>query len=179
MPAASAVPSRLAALHYSLAYLGAHLAFMPLLVLLVPRRIELLAPGQSAEWLSWVLLADHFPDHTKGRMGGIMTAALPLSSPSVVLVGWLFPHDGAGAFVFAGALAVACFLPLLLDWWLGQACCPATTIRRCPSRRGCRATSPSPGAASWRCNWAPHSHRATSISTSLPCLPRGERRPRC
>ncbi|MEO5706424.1 MAG: MFS transporter [Alteraurantiacibacter sp.] len=192
----SPVPSRMAALHYGLAYLGVHMAFMPLLVLLVPRRIELLAPGQSAELLSWVLLAgacaagagnmlaghlgdrwlehhgnrrglvaigvvllaasygllamsgtfsglltsivvyqlalncafaplgallaDHFPDHTKGRMGGIMTAALPLSSLSVVLVGWLFPQDGAGAFVFAGALAVACFVPLLIDWRLGE-----------------------------------------------------------
>jgi MFS family permease len=183
--------------HYGLAYLGAHLAFMPLLVLLVPRRVALLAPDQTAEMLSWLLLAgacaagagnlvaghvsdrwlrahgnrrrlvatgvallaasygllavaqtlgtmmaaiivyqlalncafaplgallaDHFPDHTKGRMGGIMNAALPLSSLAVVMVGWLFPHDGPPAFLFAGALAVACFLPLVVDWRLGDA----------------------------------------------------------
>ena len=67
------------------------------------------------------LLTDHFPDHTKGRMAGIMNAALPLSSLSVVVVGWLFPQDGVAAFLFAGLLAVACFLPLLADWRLGKA----------------------------------------------------------
>lgn len=189
-------PSRIAVLHYGMAYLGAHLAFMPLLVLLVPRRVALLAPDKSAETLSWLLLAgacaagagnllaghvsdrwllrhgnrrqlvaigvaalaasygllamaqtlgsliaaiiayqlalncafaplgallaDHFPDHTKGRMAGIMNAALPLSSLSVVVIGGLFPQDGAAAFLFAGALAVACFLPLLVYWRLGN-----------------------------------------------------------
>ncbi len=205
----AATPSRMAALQYGLAYLGVYLAFMPLLVLLVPRRIELLAPEDSAAALSWVLLAgacaagagnllaghisdgwlarhgtrrglvaigvalltasygllaladslsgllaaivayqlalncafaplgallaDHFPDHTKGRMGGIMTAALPLSSLSVVLVGWLFPTDGATAFLFAGAMAVACFLPLLLSWRLGPGLAQATGAGRSDS----------------------------------------------
>lgn len=204
VPAARPAPSRLAAAHYGLAYLGAHLAFMPLLVLLVPRRVALLAPDHTAEALSWLLLVgacaagagnllaghasdrwllrhgnrrrlvatgvallaasygllamaqtlgtmmaaiiayqlalncafaplgallvDHFPDHTKGRMGGIMNAALPLSSLAVVVVGWLFPHDGPAAFLFAGALAVACFLPLVLDWRLGTALAAPTEV---------------------------------------------------
>lgn len=203
VPVARPAPSRVAVAHYGLAYLGAHLAFMPLLVLLVPRRVALLAPDQTAEALSWLLLVgacaagagnllaghvsdrwllrygnrhrlvatgvallaasygmlavshtlatmtaaiivyqlalncafaplgallvDHFPDHTKGRMGGIMNAALPLSSLAVVVVGWLFPHDGPAAFLFAGALAVACFLPLVVDWRLGAAL-PAPTV---------------------------------------------------
>ena len=41
---------------YGLAFLGAHLAFMPLMVLLLPRRVEALAPEGTAEFLSWLLL---------------------------------------------------------------------------------------------------------------------------
>ncbi len=188
---------RTAMARYGLAYLGAHLAFMPLLVLLVPRRVESLAPGNAGEWLSWLLLcgacvaglahilaghasdrwlerhgrrrgmiaigavvlagsyivlsiaqsfaglmtaillfqlalniafaplgallADHFPHSQKGQMGGLMNAALPASSLAVVLVGWLFPQDGNSAFLFTGALACACLLPLLVNWGLGSA----------------------------------------------------------
>lgn len=41
---------------YGLALFGVHLAFMPLLVLLLPRRVELLAGSDAATALSWILL---------------------------------------------------------------------------------------------------------------------------
>lgn len=41
---------------YGLAFLGAHLAFMPLLVLLLPRRVEALFPDDAAVLLSLLLL---------------------------------------------------------------------------------------------------------------------------
>ncbi len=41
---------------YGLAWIGAHLAFMPLLVLLLPRRVEALAEGDPAAALSRILL---------------------------------------------------------------------------------------------------------------------------
>lgn len=41
---------------FPLAYLGAHIAFMPLLVFLLPRRVEALVGPQSAVVLSWLLL---------------------------------------------------------------------------------------------------------------------------
>lgn len=41
---------------YGLAWIGAHLAFMPLLVLLLPRRVEALADGDAAIALSRILL---------------------------------------------------------------------------------------------------------------------------
>lgn len=41
---------------YGLAFLGAHLAFMPLLVLLLPRRVEALFPNDAAVFLSLLLL---------------------------------------------------------------------------------------------------------------------------
>lgn len=54
------VISRSAVWTYGLAFLGAHLAFMPLLVLLLPRRVEALAaagaPASAAVMLSWLLL---------------------------------------------------------------------------------------------------------------------------
>lgn len=53
-PASTA--SRAAFWLYGLAFLGAHLAFMPLMVLLLPRRVEALAPQAAAEFLSWLLL---------------------------------------------------------------------------------------------------------------------------
>lgn len=194
MLATTPLPRR-AAVQYGIAFLGAHLAFMPLLVLLLPRRVESIAPQSANELLSWLLLcgaamaalahilaghasdrwierngnrrglivigtaalavaylllsqagsfglilaaillfqlalniafaplgallADHFADEHKGRMGALMNAALPASSLSVVLVGWLFPEDGAPAFIFTGVLALSCFLPLLANWNLG------------------------------------------------------------
>lgn len=200
-------PPVLAIIQYGLAYLGVHLAFMPLLVLLVPRRVEALGTGDAAAMVSWLLLAgaivagashiaaghasdrwlarygtrrgliaigagllaltygalawagsfaallvgialfqcalnfafaplgallaDHFPDRSKGLMAGIMHAAMPASTLAVVLVGRLFPQDGPGGFLFAGGLSVACFAPLLLAWRLGRvaASAPADPAR--------------------------------------------------
>ncbi|MEM7702389.1 MAG: MFS transporter [Pseudomonadota bacterium] len=180
---------------YPLAFLGAHLAFMPLFVLLLPRRVEALAPESTATALSWLLLtgglvagianvsagaigdrwiirfgnrrgliaigagmlvgaylvfafastlpelfgaliffqlslnccfsplgallADHFPDAVKGRLGGLLTAALPASSLLVLPIAWLFPEDSPGAFVLIGGLILVCVLPLLTMWSLG------------------------------------------------------------
>ncbi|MGB7373063.1 MFS transporter [Pontixanthobacter sp.] len=42
---------------YVLALFGAHMAFLPLLVLVLPRRIEMLAGADAVAALSWVLLA--------------------------------------------------------------------------------------------------------------------------
>ncbi|WP_249698872.1 MFS transporter [Altererythrobacter sp. KTW20L] len=50
-------PPVLAIAQYGLAYLGVHLAFMPLLVLLVPRRVEALGTGDAATMVSWLLLS--------------------------------------------------------------------------------------------------------------------------
>ncbi len=181
---------------YGLAYLGVHLAFIPLLVLLLPRRVESIAPDDVTGTLSWllllgaivagaahilagilsdrwivnkpnrrgliaigtaalglsyvflafaqdflklflalvffqaalncafsplgVLLTDHFPDRLKGRMGGIMNAALPAASLTVVLLGWYFPSDGPEAVLLTGILALVCIAPLLLFWPLGD-----------------------------------------------------------
>ena len=41
---------------YALANLGAHVGFMPLVILLLPRRVEALAPLAKVELLSWLLL---------------------------------------------------------------------------------------------------------------------------
>jgi MFS family permease len=181
---------------YGLAFLGAHLAFIPLFVLLLPRRVESIAPDDVTGALSWllllgavvagvahilagvlsdrwilhnpnrrgliaigvialglsyvllayaesfielliallvfqaalncafsplgVLLTDHFPDRLKGRMGGLMNAALPAASLTVVLVGWYFPSDGPEAVLLTGLIALACIAPLLLFWPLGD-----------------------------------------------------------
>lgn len=185
-----------AMVQYGLAYLGVHLAFMPLLVLLVPRRMEVVAAEEATAMLSWLLLAgavvagatnlvaghagdgwlarhgtrrgligigvallglsyiglavaesfaamlvaigafqaalncvfaplgallaDHFPHERKGLMGAIMHGAMPASTLAVVAVGVTFPVDTPLAFVSAGALSIACFLPLLMSWKLGS-----------------------------------------------------------
>lgn len=192
-----AAPSRTLIWTYGLAFLGAHLAFMPLLVLLLPRRIEALAGGEAATILSWLLLtgavvagaanilagalgdrwfdrfgnrrgliaigvgllagayvgfalaadiaslfaaliyfqlalnccfaplgallADHIANAHKGRMGGLMNAALPTSTLIVVPIAWVFPVDDPGVFLVVGALCVACMLPLLISWQFGPA----------------------------------------------------------
>lgn len=41
---------------YALANLGAHVGFLPLIILLLPRRVEALAPDGKIELLSWLLL---------------------------------------------------------------------------------------------------------------------------
>lgn len=189
---------------YTLAVLGIYLAFMPVLVLLIPRRIEAFAPENAAVLLSWVLLAgavmaaaahilaghlsdrwlarhgnrrglaalgagmlgacylllafansfaamlaailafqlalnfafaplgalltDHFPDRQKGRMSGLMNAALPASNLAVVAVGIGFAQDSAAAFLVTGTVAVACILPLLIFWPLGTLHLPAQSV---------------------------------------------------
>lgn len=191
-------------LTFPLAYLGVHLAFMPVIVLLLPRRVEALATGQAAWVLSWLLLtgamvagianvlaghlsdrwmrrhgnrrglialgcaalmvsfawlalagtvsalasafvvfqltlnlafaplgallSDHVPDTDKGRVAGLLNAALPLSSGGVVLLAWLYPQDSAAAF-FVNALMVAgCTAPLLIKWDFEQGAAPAHTL---------------------------------------------------
>ena len=79
---------------YVLAILGAHLAFMPLFALLLPRRVNDIAPGSAVAVLSWLLLvggivasvahiaAGKLSDHWFARVGqrrglvGIGTAAV-------------------------------------------------------------------------------------------------------
>ena len=194
---------------YALAFLGAHLAFMPLFVLLLPRRVEAIAPDDTGTWLSWLLLtggivagianvtagaigdrwlyhfgnrrgliaigagllafaysflalagsvaqliaamiffqialnccfsplgallADHFPDEVKGRLGGLMTASLPASTLLVLPIAWLFPADGAAAFIFTGFVVVASLLPLLVFWTLGAVIEPSGANGRAPT----------------------------------------------
>lgn len=196
--------SRAAIALYTLAVMGVYLAFMPVLVLLIPRRIESFAPENAAVLLSWVLLAgavmaaaahilaghisdrwlarhgnrrglaalgagmlgasylllafansfaamlaailafqlalnfafaplgalltDHFPDRQKGRVSGLMNAALPASNLAVVAVGIGFAQDNAAAFLVTGAVAVACILPLLIFWPLGALHLPAQSV---------------------------------------------------
>jgi MFS family permease len=180
---------------YALAFFGAHVGFMPLLVLLLPRRVEALGSGNPAEMLSWLLLsggvtaslghiiAGHWSDHwkarwgsrrgliaigmtalvlaylglaqaktfvallamivafqlslnvmfaplgalladyisneRKGRVAGMMNAALPLSYAVISLIAWLFPQDGTTAFLLVAAILPVTVLPLLLSWPFG------------------------------------------------------------
>ncbi len=177
---------------YALAFLGAHLAFMPLLVLLLPRRVAAFADGAAVTTLGWLLLggaivasfahlaagwwsdrwfaragnrrvplalglvatlvalsafalattpitvalaiagfqlalnlmfaplgallADYIDDERKGRVAGMLNAALPLSNMGVALLAWLFPVDSGLAFVLAAALVALCVLPLVITW---------------------------------------------------------------
>lgn len=181
---------------YGLAFIGVHLGFMPLFVLLLPRRVEAVAPDEAAVLLSlllftggvvaglahiiagalsdrWmakfgnrrgliaigaallfaayvgfaiaetkatlfaaivffqialnsclaplgVLLADHFPDEVKGQLSGLGNAALPAATLFVVPMTWAFPEDESRAFLIVGGAAVACMLPLLITWSLGD-----------------------------------------------------------
>lgn len=61
-------PSRILIATYGLACLGVHLAFMPLLVLLLPRRVETLAGDEAATMLSALLL-------TGGGVAGLANIA--------------------------------------------------------------------------------------------------------
>ena len=175
---------------YVLALLGAHLAFMPLFALLLPRRVNDIAPGSAVATLSWLLLVggivasvahiaagklsdhwcarfgqrrglvaigtaavvgayalfawatdvwslfaaiiifqlalnlmfaplgamltDHIADERKGRVAAMMNSALPLSAIGTSLAAALFPIDGAGGFLFVGALSAGAALPLIL-----------------------------------------------------------------
>lgn len=61
VPSGKAIPdrpvSRWGAIAFPLASLGAHLAFIPLLVFLLPRRVETIAGPEAPLLLSWLLLA--------------------------------------------------------------------------------------------------------------------------
>lgn len=172
------------------------MGFMPLFILLLPRRVETLSPDDAASWLSWflligsivagfanmgagaigdrwvakfgnrrgliaigavlllpaylwlaladdfpgllaaiifyqialnfafsplgALLADHFPDAIKGRLGGLMITAHPASTLLILPIAWLFPADDSWAFLFTGGVVVLCMLPLIVFWRLGQ-----------------------------------------------------------
>ena len=185
-PEATALAER----SYGLALLGAHLAFMPLFALLLPRRVYDIAPGSAVAMLSWLLLVggivasvahiaagklsdhwfsrfgqrrglvaigaaavvgayagfawatdlrslmvamvifqlalnlmfaplgamltDHVADERKGRVAAMMNSALPLSAIGTALAAALFPVDGAGGFLFVGALSTCAALPLIL-----------------------------------------------------------------
>jgi MFS family permease len=65
------------------------------------------------------LLADHFPDEVKGRLGGLLTAALPTSTLLVVPAALFFPEDGFLPFLLIGGVVIGCQLPLLAIWGLG------------------------------------------------------------
>lgn len=186
---------------YALAFLGAHLSFMPLLVLLLPRRVAAIAsdPVVSLSWLlllggltaslgniaaghwsdRWLvrhgsrrglvalgscatvialagfaaarsvpglavavvafqlalnlmfapltaLLADYVEHGRKGRVSGMLNAALPLSNVGIAGLAWLYPDDSDGAFLIATLVVAACIAPLALFWPFGRAVEPGT-----------------------------------------------------
>lgn len=194
---------------YALAIFGVHLGFIPLFILLLPRRVEAIAPAATVETLSWILLvggivaglahivaghvsdgwyerhgsrrgliaigaallgasyvalafatnvatlfgatiflqialncafaplgallADHFDDRVKGRMAGMMNAALPASSLAISPLGWAFPQDSPWAFLLVGCFAVAFMLPLLVRWNMaGPAASPSPVAEDAP-----------------------------------------------
>lgn len=193
---------------YSLSFLGAHLAFMPVFALLLPRRIAAIAPGQAIETLSallliggivasvahiaagrwsdrWLvrhgnrrgliavglaalcaaqfglamaqtwaaliiaivlfqlalnlmfaplgaLLADHVADARKGRVAGLLNAALPLSSIGTAAAAFLFPSDGPGGFLLVALASALAVLPLLIAWPFGSLA-PLDDPNRAPS----------------------------------------------
>jgi MFS family permease len=169
-----------------------HIAFMPLLVLLLPRRVETLFGASATTTLSWLLLigavtastanivaghlgdqwlrkygnrrgliaigltvlifsflplalaneptsltmaiiafqiglnlafspamavlTDHIPIAQKGKIAGLIGAALPLSALGTTLVGWAFPVDTDLAFFASAAFVLICVAPLLVRW---------------------------------------------------------------
>lgn len=60
---------------YGAAFLGIHCAFMPLLVLLLPRRVQLLATGDPTIALSWLLLAGGLIAGLSHIVGGMLSDA--------------------------------------------------------------------------------------------------------
>jgi MFS family permease len=208
---------------FPLAFFGAHLAFMPVLVLLLPRRVEAIAGGEAPLALGWLLLAgalaasvghilaghwsdrwiarhgsrrglialglgallasfgllaaagtvaeaaaalvafqlalnlafaplgallpDYVPDAAKGRVAGLMSAALPLSLPGIAVLAWLFPHDSDTAFLVNGLLVGACMAPLLIRWGFGRPL--ASSV---PAATG-RPTAPAEGRFDFAWTW--------------------------
>jgi MFS family permease len=118
----AAAPRRVA-WTFPLAFFGAHLAFMPLLVLLLPRRIEAIAGDQAPLVLSWLLLsgalaasaanivAGHWSDRWIRRHGsrrGLIAIGLAALLASFVLLA------GAGTAIEAAAALIAFQLALNL-----------------------------------------------------------------
>ena len=195
---------------YVLAYLGAHIAFIPFLVLLLPRRVLAISPvGSGGHLLSILvlvggitaslaniaagrfsdaamartgsrrraiagglacliacyvllavahdpvmlavgviffqiavnllfapmgaLIADHIPDHRKGRVAGLLNCGLPVANGTVAMVAWAAPTDGVGGFVFTAALIIGCIVPLLVAWPFGSRTL-ARAVPTAPSR---------------------------------------------
>jgi MFS family permease len=209
---------------FPLAFFGPHLAFMPVLVLLLPRRVEAIAGDGAPLALSWMLLAgafaasagnivaghlsdrwlrrhgsrrgiiaiglaalvasfvflafartvpqalaalvafqlalnlafapvgallaDYVPDGAKGSVAGVMGAALPLSVGGIALIAWLFPEDGAAAFLVNGLLVAACMAPLLILWGFGDPLVAAESAA--PTRQA----APAPGRRDFALTWA-------------------------
>jgi MFS family permease len=113
---------------FPLAYFGAHLAFMPVLVLLFPRRIEALAGGEAPLALSWLLLAGsvaasvgnlvagHWSDRWLLRHGsrrGLIAIGLAALLASFALLAWAGTVAQAAAALIAFQLALnLAFAPL-------------------------------------------------------------------
>jgi MFS family permease len=209
---------------FPLAFFGPHLAFMPVLVLLLPRRVEAIAGDGAPLALSWMLLAgalaasaghilaghfsdgwlrrygsrrgiigigvaaltasfvflavarnipqalsalvafqlalnlafapvgallaDYVPDGAKGSVAGVMGAALPLSVGGIALIAWLFPEDGAAAFLVNGALVAVCMAPLLVLWGFGDPLVAADPVT------ATGASQPASGRRDFALTWA-------------------------
>lgn len=89
---------------YALAYLGAHVGFIPLFALLLPRRVEAIGTSQAVIELSWLLLA-----------GGI-TASI-----AHVLAGHWSDRWFARRGDRRGVIAIGCAALLIANLWLGWA----------------------------------------------------------
>lgn len=80
---------------YGLALLGAHLAFMPLLVLLLPRRVEALAEGDAVAALSRILLT------------GALVASVANVAAGTLSDGWMRRSGNRRAPLVVGLLITA------------------------------------------------------------------------
>ena len=88
-------PSRMGMAQYGLAYLGVHLSFMPLLVLLVPRRMEAIGGAEATSMLSWVLLT------------GAMVAGASHIAAGHISDRWLARHGTRRGLIGIGVVAMA------------------------------------------------------------------------
>ncbi|WP_299309036.1 MFS transporter [uncultured Croceicoccus sp.] len=66
------------------------------------------------------LLADYVEDARKGRVAGLLSAALPLSYGVLAVLGWAFPRDADLAFAATAVITAVLVLPLLLAWPFGR-----------------------------------------------------------
>lgn len=108
--------------------LGIHIAFMPLFILLLPRRVEAIAPQDPAELLSWLLLtgalvaaaahivAGHASDRWFARFGtrrGIAVIGVAALAMSFVPLAFVRSAPALFAAIIAFQLALNCaFAPL-------------------------------------------------------------------